>query len=180
MSTTATFAPRPVTWSDEHGEHGEHHGIAIGEDVNGATRVREYIRHGDRLVPSAALRPGPTPQRFKLNLCSALADDWWGAGSKAVQGRWLSGAESLLCELEAAGAAIAPSDDGGLVLEWTDPASGLVRAAELASDGSMFLTVAAGQDFAAADLLYDRSALTAFMAGDPLPVALATGLSRPR
>jgi hypothetical protein len=171
MSTTAPFSPRPVTWTDELGEH---HGIAIGEDVDGATRVREYIRHGDRLVPSATLRPGPTPQRFKLDLCSALADGWWGEGSKAVQGRWLREAESLLGELETAGAAVAPSDDGGLVLEWIDSASGVVRTAELVPDGSLFLTDAARHDLDSADLLYDRATLTAFMAGGPLPVALAT------
>lgn len=170
MSTTAPFSPSPVSWTDEHGEH---HGIAIGEDVDGATRVREYIRHGDRTVPSTALRPGPTPQRFKLDLCSALVDGWWGEGSKAVQARWLREAESLLSELETAGAAIAPSDDGGLVIEWTDPGSGVVRTAELVSDGSLFLMVTAGHDFDSADLLYGQATLAAFMAGGPLPTATA-------
>ncbi|WP_251151330.1 hypothetical protein [Cellulosimicrobium sp. Marseille-Q4280] len=171
MSTTPTLrSRRPVTWTDEHGEH---FGITVSDDVDGLTRVREYVRHGDRAVATASLRPGPTPQRFKLDLCAALTDGWWGESSKAVQPRWLAEAEALLGDLEAAGVALAPSDDGGLVLDWHDESAGTARAAELDAAGTLFCSITGAHDFAGVEAPYDRGVLVAFLRGGVLPAQTA-------
>ena len=167
MSTTATISlPRPVTWTDEHGEH---FGITIGHDVDGLTRVREYASGTERAMPADSLRPGKSPQRFKVDLCAELADGWWGRGSKAVRRRLLVEAEALLGDLETSAVSIAPTTDGGLVLEWTD-AHECACSADLDIDGSMYLVIADGDlVLTQARSAYDRATLAAFVRGEAMP-----------
>ena len=64
---------------------------------------------------------------------------------------------------------IAPTTDGGLVLEWTD-AHECACSADLDIDGSMYLVIADGDlVLTQARSAYDRATLAAFVRGEAMP-----------
>jgi hypothetical protein len=86
-----------------------------------------------------------------------------------VRRRLLAEAEALLGDLETSAVSVAPTTEGGLVLEWTD-AHEYACSADLDVDGSMYLVIADGDlVLAHARSPYDRETLAAFVRGEAIP-----------
>ncbi|QEA29763.1 hypothetical protein FGL91_15100 [Microbacterium sp. CBA3102] len=104
----------------------------------------------------------------RLAELAGLAPQWDGAAAGQVSSVSLDAAQLLLREIDATGKpapGIFPTEDGGVLLEWSSPAA--VRSIEILEDGTFeTFTITSGQQTGEHDSTGDLSVVVAFIRAD--------------
>jgi hypothetical protein len=99
----------------------------------------------------------------QLDRIGALADGWHGDGSNAPSAETVSRFVSLSEQVAGlpTSKSLAPTVDGGILLEWVT--EGTEYTAELESDGSLFMSIAGPGDEAEIEIPFDGNVLKNFI-----------------